>query len=141
MFQIFLPQQSNPVAQVPKTMLFSTLQMLIQRPSHQRGTGSYCSHRAPFQEFQVTTSFNNTQPLKPNSTATAEFHHFPQEDSIKHPSALLFPTDSSTSVDISVNLTEALPTSRAQLKDTKQTRHKGLLVTFNSDQDKTIFKN
>ncbi|GBO36238.1 hypothetical protein AVEN_76813-1 [Araneus ventricosus] len=60
----------------------SASHLSLQHPS------SFCSHRAPFSEAQVTTSPKNIYSTKLNSVATAKIHHFPQTDTKKLPSAL-----------------------------------------------------
>ncbi|GBO13193.1 hypothetical protein AVEN_237360-1 [Araneus ventricosus] len=60
--------------------------------------------------------------------------------SARLPSIIIRHSDPSSQEELSTIMVDALPVPKARISDLKQARNKDLLVTFNSDQDKSLFR-
>ncbi|GBN75154.1 Retinal-binding protein [Araneus ventricosus] len=103
-----------------------------------------CTHLHSSSQVRQCTSSSCLRPaqIEPSSLNQnpSASHFIPQVDSSKPLSILIHPSASSSTANVSDLLTEALPVTKAQLLDIKQTRNKGFLVSFQSPQDKITFQ-
>ncbi|GBM87024.1 hypothetical protein AVEN_40606-1 [Araneus ventricosus] len=85
---------------------------------------------------------NHKVPLQSESSPSKQrVDHPPQQKmSARLPSIIIRHSDPSSQEELSSIMVDALPAPKARISDLKQTRNKDLLVTFNSDQDKSLFR-
>ncbi|GBM17050.1 hypothetical protein AVEN_133317-1 [Araneus ventricosus] len=86
---------------------------------------------------QISSSHNVSQ-LECNHKDQMKSHSSLRASNTRLPSILICHSDPNSQEGVSSLLVDALPAPKAKISDIKQTRSKGLLVTFRSDKEKSF---